>query len=247
MSSKRILCIFCNERSERAVEDIIPQWLATELGGEPPFFGGDDKTVAEGQVVMQGKARKWGNAAALKLPSVCKNCNGGWMSRLENSAKYLILPMIRGDQTVLSPTEQRVVARWAQLKMICYDARCHMRSLPATMAHEFRESRQPWASALTLLGVFEGYPQGVGIPHARRVAQIAGIEPPQDAVRVTVIFGFLVIQSTAMAEPHDWPIEMLAPPNDLLLLRCWPQRDRPVDLRWPPAAVIPRNGWGLIA
>ena len=50
------------------MEDIVSHWLAKEVGGEPPFFAGDDVTIIGNQVVARGKARPYGSAAALKLP-----------------------------------------------------------------------------------------------------------------------------------------------------------------------------------
>jgi hypothetical protein len=37
MSPIRVSCIFCDQRREQAIEDIIPDWIAKEIGGKPPF------------------------------------------------------------------------------------------------------------------------------------------------------------------------------------------------------------------
>lgn len=243
---RKVLCIFCGQRRERAVEDIVSHWLAKEVGGEPPFFAGDDVTIIGNQVVARGKARPYGSAAALKLPQVCKPCNTGWMSLLERRAKPLLVPMIRGRGTSLTPAEQRIVAAWAQLKMISYDARRDPRSLPATTAHEFSQVRQPRESVLVLLGAFEGYGTGVGVPHARRVAAVAPIGTPVDVTRVSLGFGFLFIQVLDRHELCDWPIEMLAP-SESCWVRCWPEWFPFTNLRWPPPVVIGRDSWWTIA
>ncbi len=45
---------------------------------------------------------------------VCQDeCNGGWMSRIEDAAKPVLTPMIQGRDTVLTPADQDVLGRWA--------------------------------------------------------------------------------------------------------------------------------------
>jgi hypothetical protein len=52
---------------------------------------------------------------SFKLKKICKCCNNGWMSKLEESAKPLILGLIRGlrELNSLSEDERRILARWA--------------------------------------------------------------------------------------------------------------------------------------
>jgi hypothetical protein len=52
--------------------------------------------------------------ANVVVKSVCEECNGGWMSELEQRAKSVLLPMIgdRGPVT-LGASDAETVATWA--------------------------------------------------------------------------------------------------------------------------------------
>jgi hypothetical protein len=49
----------------------------------------------------------------LKARCVCEKCNGGWMSRLESSAKPILEPMIHDSSSVIDYVQQSVIAAWA--------------------------------------------------------------------------------------------------------------------------------------
>lgn len=44
---------------------------------------------------------------------VCRKCNEGWLSRLEERVKAIACPAIVGRRCVWSPKEQRTLALWA--------------------------------------------------------------------------------------------------------------------------------------
>jgi len=60
-----------------------------------------------------------GSTNTVKLHVVCKrDCNNGWMSRLDERAKPILSPLIMGQPAVLSVESQTVVAAWAAMKMM---------------------------------------------------------------------------------------------------------------------------------
>lgn len=52
---------------------------------------------------------------SFRLKKICESCNNGWMSKLEESAKPLILGLIRSVRELgsLSEDERCILARWA--------------------------------------------------------------------------------------------------------------------------------------
>jgi hypothetical protein len=49
-----------------------------------------------------------------RVKHVCGGCNQGWMSRLEEAAKPILMPMMFDNlPLVLSPSDQWTLARWA--------------------------------------------------------------------------------------------------------------------------------------
>lgn len=59
-----------------------------------------------------------GGAITKKIRVVCKKCNNGWMSQLEDLAKPILTPLIVGEPIVLNRDQQRIVAEWITLKMM---------------------------------------------------------------------------------------------------------------------------------
>ena len=93
------------------LEHILPQWLASEI--EMPnvklqHFRHDDGNKENTLLRAHGL-----NTYATR--QVCFRCNGGWMSRLENQAKPLILSLMKVERSVLMLTddERRILSRWA--------------------------------------------------------------------------------------------------------------------------------------
>ncbi|MEL6960238.1 MAG: hypothetical protein AAGL89_14925 [Pseudomonadota bacterium] len=52
------------------------------------------------------------------LRVVCKDCNSGWMSELENEAKPILTPLILGDPIFLDDYHQSVLAKWITMKFM---------------------------------------------------------------------------------------------------------------------------------
>jgi hypothetical protein len=93
------------------LEHIIPGWLASEI--ELPgvklnhFLHDEDKSE---NTLLRSHGL---NTFATR--QVCSGCNNGWMSRLENEAKPLFLPLMRLERSifVLTENERRILSRWA--------------------------------------------------------------------------------------------------------------------------------------
>ena len=173
----------CGGAGPRSEEAVFPNWLATALGGQGPFYT-TESTQLRGQEVTS-RERKTGSLANLKLKDVCHSCNTGWMSRLENRSKDLLLPMI-GDQSLrLSIPEQRHLAAWCQRKALTLDAWYPDRFLPANLLHRFSNSCQPLMSSIVDIARLPPPNVGVGTLRGRTMMQV---EAPGfdklDAIRV---------------------------------------------------------------
>jgi hypothetical protein len=93
------------------LEHILPQWLAAEI--EMPdvklqHFRHDEEKSESTLLRAHGL-----NTYATR--QVCSRCNSGWMSRLENQAKPLILSLMKAERSVLMLTddERKTLSRWA--------------------------------------------------------------------------------------------------------------------------------------
>src|SRR5262249_28102381 len=98
-------CVFCG-RGPLSIEHAWPAWLQKELR-------------TPGSIVSM----RWGSGEPLtrvdkkglevKVGRVRIQCNTTWMSGLEDAAKPVLLPLIRGRVMPLSDTDKLLVANWA--------------------------------------------------------------------------------------------------------------------------------------
>lgn len=252
MSPVQVRYIFCDRRRPQAIEDVIPGWIARELGGKPPFTTEffDDVRGAE------ARRRSTGSMALeqLKLRGVCGACNNGWMSRIESSVKPVLVDLIHGRPRLLTPADCRLVAAWCQLKCICLDARYGtgyegIRHLPPEVAHAFGQTEQPLLSSSVAIGRFAAPDAGVTVRWGRLMSDVAGTaeHPPMRLVIVTLAIGSVVAKVVVGAWVPDRPAlkaTFSAAPD--WALPCWPA-ELTVVHAWPPTTSITPGTFDRVA
>ena len=62
-----------------------------------------------------------GEPLLTKLKIVCKACNSGWMSRIQNVAKPFLLPLIQGRRTTFGLAAQRAITAWCTMATMTGD------------------------------------------------------------------------------------------------------------------------------
>lgn len=50
-----------------------------------------------------------------RLQVVCRECNNGWMGKLQERTKPLLLPLLTGEITVLDANQQQILAAWVAM------------------------------------------------------------------------------------------------------------------------------------
>ena len=91
---------------------MFPRWLNEVIPGQMERL----LDVQEKQEIETGiRQREWLRTGPAKetVRSVCKDCNTGWMSRLEDCARAVLSPLIRGESAALKGAELVLVAAWA--------------------------------------------------------------------------------------------------------------------------------------
>ena len=94
--------MFCGD-PDLSHEHVIARWLREEL-----------KIHGHVQEHLEfGAPRIW-NTLAVVLPEVCVKCNTGWLSRAEDRARPILMPMLFGNSALqLNAIQQVKLARWA--------------------------------------------------------------------------------------------------------------------------------------
>jgi hypothetical protein len=109
-------CIFCGAAGTTK-EHVLPQWLRGVLPE-------GRTTTPYLRMTDQGYRNAWTDRAINhQVKAVCRKCNGGWMSQLEQATKPLVARMAAGKQVELGPEDQKTVAAWATKVSIMYQYR----------------------------------------------------------------------------------------------------------------------------
>src|SRR5260221_3187531 len=99
------ICIFCGKNRKRNREHIFPVWLQTDLG-----ISGEELRIFTGS---QPELKRKLNFGSHLAGHVCEECNSGWMSTLETSARPIIETLLEdNNRRALSHTETSTLAMW---------------------------------------------------------------------------------------------------------------------------------------
>ena len=239
-------CPFCTE-SAKTNEDVWPLWLIQLVGGTRPRTDIRNK--------RGGVARSW-NDPRVKV-KVCKGCNNGWMSDLEQRAKPLIASMARGAACHIAPGEARVLAAWAVKAAMLFEYASSRDGLfyqQSDRAHLKENGEPPTGTAVWL---------GVAMRSSHHVVYAFGGEqqhaiPVLGAVRAfnpTIVIGHLALQVLSLRFERSWlPVEerpqrQTVATNPSSLVSIWPCHLGDEAISWPPRRVLvgPRQFEGLAA
>jgi hypothetical protein len=120
------LCVFCQRSGvTMSQEHVFSKWLNHIFTGGPEpcrfrkFFIPQDGKIG----ILESRDWTAGpDDTMLTFGRVCKECNEGWLSRLETEAAPVLKPLIAGDrQVVLSVPDQLVILRWTMKTGLMFD------------------------------------------------------------------------------------------------------------------------------
>jgi hypothetical protein len=110
MARPQRFCIFCGKPGLTR-EHVWADWLKRFI---PKTAANYSRFVATAHPTHTEFKRKMvsGDLRSQRLKVVCKSCNNGWMSRLQERTKSLLLPFLNGEVTVMDVHQQEILAAW---------------------------------------------------------------------------------------------------------------------------------------
>jgi hypothetical protein len=215
-------CIFCGDRAN-SYEHVWPKWIL-EFGSTEAGIAGDPVAWIPGP------------NASLRTKRVCRHrCNNGWMSRLEDNARSVLLPLMRDLALELDPEQQSIIARWT-IKTVMVVECLNPKDIPPFYTADERRA------LMDKLTIPSGTILWAGRYTGRLSPTTAGIElgnvgekdSPPTGVYFTLTAGRLALQIITL-RPEDYrPIRIRVNPGDWVpasLLQVWPPQR---VVRWPP-------------
>jgi hypothetical protein len=163
----------------------------------------------------------------------CRNCNNGWMSRLDNAAASVLKPLVQGEAPILLDAEQqRAVAAWALKTVIINDLPLTggdslLRPHASTLCHEERapDFVEVWHGPPSLRPL-DGFAMVGVLPHDGTLVLGAGPEAQSVPLRAwSLMLGYCDL----LVRPLFRWIPLDDPPPDFQCL--WPVQKPIVELK----------------
>jgi len=236
----RRACIFCGAEDQKITkEHLWSKWLRDYVessGGTTRRIHGNDGMKIKSQ-------KEWpSDGLDREISGPCKQCNGGWMSVLEDEAAPLLIPMLRNEEVELRPPEQRVVSLWATLKMlVAHEGHGNVkRVIPRDRYRQFYADRRLPVGAEIWLGRYNGAGPW---PTSYQYRELF-ITPPGEE-KVTQPNAYLVGFTIAYLAFFIWGHELrYGPAADIrqiepYLTQVWPATG---VTKWPPPGLLEADG-----
>lgn len=236
-------CYFCGRRGDLTEEHAWPRWLGKGALVEPTQstrrIGFDRSSVDTYRELPTEVTNKQGSVLTTRLREVCRTCNGGWMSRLEQQVAPVFERMCSTDYplgfTALEAEQVRIVAAWA-VKTAWVRERIGSPRITPTR-EQFVDAQRPpeftkvWAGRHEGLSNFGVYVLEVEAHHRDR--PLDGRESRHVLVCSLTFRGLSLLVRT----DDGWGVPQMAPPADRWI-QLWPSAGTIV---WPPRSPVTDN------
>lgn len=156
-------CIFWEPSHPHAPldnEHIWGQWLSTYVRSGTNKHHLQATTIGQpGTLHVRETKLRTGDPLRSKLKIVCKACNSGWMSGLQDAAKKILIPLIEGRRTGLAETAQTTIAAWCTMATMTGDYLSHDATAVGISQKErdwFRDHKAPPENWRIWIGHYPG-------------------------------------------------------------------------------------------
>jgi hypothetical protein len=108
--------------------------------------------------MTKGRLTRPGDTQSQRIRVVCKNCNNGWMSRLQQESKPLLVPFFEGRWPDIHRKTQGTLAAWATMfTMVLEFADTTTRFTTQEERTSFFKTKQSPTNWFVYVGRFEGH------------------------------------------------------------------------------------------
>jgi hypothetical protein len=229
-------CIFCGNPAETK-EDAWPSWLMKKF---PTKVNGImEGQIEEGNLLHYKKIRP-----QLKVKFVCKKCNNGWMSQLEDKVKLILEPIFNKKPILISTEEQSILSTWALKTTMVLETIHHTRRfyLPSERAYLMNKHQPPentyiWIAACVY---FNGCYSSASLLRG----EIKETSKPISGYSSTIAFGPFVVQVMTMRllENSNFKFNIIdsiqSDPLNPATIQIWPTQI--TSQKWP--SLLGLNG-----
>ena len=234
---KQRTCIFCGRKGGISKEHFWPDWLGLYL----PKRDGDrhisEIHAAEGKAPkqLQNRTERQGSVITKKIRVVCRECNNGWMSALEEKVKPILIGLLKEHVGKLDKEQISDLSLWVTVKTIVGEhAEGDIVLTPSTDRHQvYKEGVIPDYFRI-FAGIHSSDTNAGYVRHSTTISRtMDGPKPPlspevqRNIQSVSFLVGPLVLHVIA-ARVADFSIDETFSFRDLV--RLWPPSLEQIDL-----------------
>jgi hypothetical protein len=177
----------------------------------------------------------------LRIKWVCRACNNGWMSRLEESVMPYMQPLLAGQHSVLTDLGQATIALWTMKTSMVLEG------LDTPDTHCFSQTERerlrtlqsiPWRTNIWIAPSTD--------PSLFVSSKVRHLDPTDrktvTGFSTTIGLAHIVLQALTIRVPEDVgpktkiTVAVRQSPWNEMAQQIWPSQ--PLALRWPPAMAL---------
>lgn len=238
-------CIFCWDTAQLTREHIRADWLKNYLPKTQVNYEAGHLTINRPGLPRSEKSRKiGGDPLSRRVKCVCEACNTRWMKDIQDAAKPIVVPMIGGQRVPLRRPEQRTLAAWIAMSVMCSEfGKDQLQAIsPADRETLYRHKVPPKRNWQIWLGRYQRKVSANEWDHrallilpAKKVSDGA---TPDGRTHNTQSTTYTVGELFIHVVSSDWAkcISNFRVVQDRHLVRLWPRNGSPVV--WPPARIL---------
>lgn len=240
-------CIFCGPNCGRLTkEDVWPTWLGQYVPKNGTSYSASSTVVHDDRPADVDRRNINGDSKSRRVKLVCADCNNGWMSRLQERAKPVVLPLAIGRSTSIGVDAQGTLAAWCAMSVMTSD---HFYPDRAAIPQQHRDALMnvgmpPAAQWKIWIGHYErGDWVADWVKNALAISSEAhparhlpnGLPIPNTQT-TTLVFGKLYVH--AVSSVHSDIIDMTGSPSSKLV-RLFPLGGSAIE--WPQKCMTDRD------
>lgn len=246
-------CIFCGAFG-LTHEHIWADWLKDYIPRDQPYHISRKADVSPYETESVSLERKTGDFHSRRVYCVCKACNSGWMSQLQERVRPYLVPMLKGQKITLYKNGQTALCAWVSMMIAVaeYVNRDKV-AIPQSDRTFLRERRKPPSHWHIWIGAHRNQTYPI---YSHRILEFAekGEEVPrrarangQNTHATTICVGEYLLIYAMSSIPARNLVRKWKPPTPVrpYLDQIWPINGRAVT--WPPAFGCSDSGLKLLA
>lgn len=132
-------CRYCGNKPVTR-DHVLPNWLVAHIGAQGRLSDEIRGSVRMGRLEVVSK-------------HFCEACNSGWLNRLDEVARPLVVPMVKGEPITVSLDDQMLLSTWATRLFLGLEMTTpgKPRAFPPDRYHWFRRHTLPLPGTLIFI------------------------------------------------------------------------------------------------